>query len=160
MTYVGDPCDPRPENPNPIWATRDGREIPLKDMFAAHIEAIRAKVAEWLKAEEDPDLRKDLKAWHRRFGAELRTRQTADRKAQAARENGNHVTREGEVMRFDEMDLQHLWALRENHKNWLATERDLDKRQDLERSLRAIMAAIRRKTPSHSTRRRRARSAA
>jgi hypothetical protein len=160
MTYDGDPCDPCAENPNPVWASRDGREIPLSELFPHHIEAIRAKVAEWLKAEQDPDLRKDLKAWHRRFGAELRTRQAADRKAQAARGDGNHVTREGEVMRFDDMDLQHLWALRKNYKNWLATERDPDKRQDLERSLTAIMAAIRHKTPSYSTRRRRARSVA
>ena len=160
MTNDGDTCDPCPENPNPFWATRDGREIPLNEMYDAHVEAAIASLKDWLKAEQDPLQRMDLKAWHRRFAAELRTRKAAARKVEVARASGNHVTREGEVMRFDDMDLKHLWALRENHRSWLTTERDNAKRQDLERSLRAISAAIRRKTPSYSTRRRRARSAA
>jgi hypothetical protein len=58
-----------------IWATRDGREIPLDEMHTPHVHNARKSMREWLKGEDDPDVRRDLARWHKRFGKELRKRQ-------------------------------------------------------------------------------------
>jgi hypothetical protein len=43
-------------------ATRDGREIPPSEMSMMHIWAARGALLKWLKAETDPDQRRDLEA--------------------------------------------------------------------------------------------------
>jgi hypothetical protein len=56
---------------DPIWETADGREIPLSDMYSEHIRSAQAKLQDWRNDDEDPDRRRNLKLWHKRFGAEL-----------------------------------------------------------------------------------------
>jgi hypothetical protein len=57
------------------WATRDGREIPLDQMFVQHIQNARRSIKDWAKGEEDPELRRELRDWMKTFGKELRKRQ-------------------------------------------------------------------------------------
>ena len=71
----------------PIWATRDGREIPLDEMPSPHVALARAKLKEWLKGERDPDVRRDLTSWAKRFSKELKARDKAWRD-QYARKRG------------------------------------------------------------------------
>lgn len=59
----------------PIWATRDGREIPLEEMAPQHITNARKSIKDWAKGEEDPELRRELRGWVKKFGKELRKRQ-------------------------------------------------------------------------------------
>ncbi len=58
-----------------IWETRDGREIPLDEMYFTHIGAAKSKISRWLKGESDPNVRKDLLSWRKRFSKELAKRQ-------------------------------------------------------------------------------------
>lgn len=60
---------------DPTWATRDGREIPLSEMFPGHIQNARKSIKDWAKGEEDPELRRELRGWVKTFGKELRKRQ-------------------------------------------------------------------------------------
>ena len=43
-------------------ATRDGREIPPTEMETRHLWAARASLLKWLRDEDDPDQRHDLRA--------------------------------------------------------------------------------------------------
>ena len=58
-----------------IWATRDGREIPLADMPPGHIQNARRSIKDWSRGEEDLELRRELRGWVKAFGKELRKRQ-------------------------------------------------------------------------------------
>jgi hypothetical protein len=58
-----------------VWETRDGREIPLGDMHAPHIQNAYGVITKWLKGEKDPQQRRDLASWRKRFRKELVKRQ-------------------------------------------------------------------------------------
>lgn len=58
-----------------LWQTRDGREIPLDQMFPGHIQNARKSIKDWSRGEEDPELRRELRGWMKKFGKELRKRQ-------------------------------------------------------------------------------------
>lgn len=62
---------------SPVWQTADGRELPLSEMPSPHIGAAKAKLRDWLKHESDPELRRDLRSWTKRFSKELRQRMKA-----------------------------------------------------------------------------------
>ncbi len=62
---------------NDTWATNDGREIPLDEMHRPHIQNAWAVLHKWLKGEQDPDVRKDLAKWKKRFRKELSKRERA-----------------------------------------------------------------------------------
>jgi hypothetical protein len=57
------------------WETRDGRVIPIAEMFVQHISSAHAKLGRWLKSESDPKQRRDLNRWRKRFRRELAKRQ-------------------------------------------------------------------------------------
>ena len=60
-----------------IWETNDGRAIPLEEMPPQHIVNARRSIKDWAKGEEDPELRRELRGWMKKFGRELRKRQKA-----------------------------------------------------------------------------------
>ena len=70
---------------SPEWETRDGRVIPLDEMPSPHVGAARAKIREWLKGERDPDVRRDLTGWAKRFSKELKERDKAWRARHASK---------------------------------------------------------------------------
>ncbi len=58
-----------------VWVTRDGREIPVEEMHTPHVGNAWQAMREWLKGERDPDKRRDLNRWRKRFRRELHKRQ-------------------------------------------------------------------------------------
>lgn len=59
---------------DPLWATRDGRELKLSEMYPGHVQNARKKLRDWLKGESDPEVKQDLRTWTRRFAKELARR--------------------------------------------------------------------------------------
>lgn len=64
----------RIEDEDRVWSTRDGRELPLEEMPAPHIGAASNVLKNWLKGEDDPEVRRDLSRWRKLFGKELSKR--------------------------------------------------------------------------------------
>lgn len=59
------------------WATRDGRELLLDEMAPQHIGNARKKLSNWIKGEPDPEKRRELRGWTKRFSVELKARHKA-----------------------------------------------------------------------------------
>lgn len=55
---------------DPLWETRDGRALKLQEMFPGHISNAQVVLRKWAKQERDPEVKKDLKSWLKRFRKE------------------------------------------------------------------------------------------
>jgi hypothetical protein len=60
-----------------VWVTKDGRELPIKEMYRPHLGNAQAVISRWLKSEKDPVKRRELKSWRSRMRRELVKREKA-----------------------------------------------------------------------------------
>lgn len=73
--------DDTPSDDEPVWRTRDGREIPFAEMDTEHVRSAQRIIAPWSRREVSAERRADLAGWRKAFASELRRRERAERKA-------------------------------------------------------------------------------
>ena len=83
--------DALPASEVEVGKTRDGREIPIEEMYRPHMANAIARLVKWRRGEKDPQKRGELKSWIRRMKRELRDR---EKEWQARRRQGHLDTSE------------------------------------------------------------------